>query len=275
MTTDIFLGSAPNDDTGDTLRAAGTIINDNFAEVIVSMKAMFGGTYGEDKVRIGCCIPRPSRSGTTVTWSLLNDADHAPVFFTSCEAAGTVLTLNHPEVVKILTLMVCMDDHLGKFGLISGHGSGLTATTLTLTATNIVQRCILTSNGSAWSKAGDTGWVGTVTHGTSNLLTRIATVPNSGSNYYCDVPLIYAGTNNRYVRQVYGGVGNYQTNFQLIDPTDGTAKTPDSSDLVIAWNPYQTQQLSLVNAPAGSINQDIFDDASSPNLWVIAAFVVA
>lgn len=83
-----------------------------------------------DSVKFAFCILRPViDGGGNITWSLLTDADHMPLRFTSLSyGSGPIMTVSfaNPTAVKILTCHVTPDETLANYGVTSGAKANLT-----------------------------------------------------------------------------------------------------------------------------------------------------
>jgi hypothetical protein len=84
---------------------------------------------GEDSFKVATCILRPAiDGGGNITWTLLNDADHMPVRFTTLSySSGPIMTVNFaPTAKKIFYCSVTPDETLATYGVTAGAQANLT-----------------------------------------------------------------------------------------------------------------------------------------------------
>lgn len=84
---------------------------------------------GEDSFKVATCILRPAiDGGGNITWTLLNDADHMPVRFTTLSySSGLIMTVNFaPTAKKIYYCSVTPDETLATYGVTAGAQANLT-----------------------------------------------------------------------------------------------------------------------------------------------------
>lgn len=234
---------------------------------------LFPDIYGKN-VRIATGIIRPSVDVSgNVTWYLLNDADHEPVFFNTVSTPNpNVIRVIHPPVTKVLTFLVVADESLQRFGVIAGANVGLSYADISLSA-RYQNRQILEYNGSSWSNTGVV-FGSAVNSGNRIIFTSPSGGFQNAEFTYANVSAIYAGTNNRVLRQVYSGVGYFQTIYELVDPVSGTAVAPDTNDKIILFNPDVNVRLNTQTTNTNhQFEKHVYEGSLLPNLWVIAVYV--
>jgi len=256
----------------------------NFADLIDSLPMLWPASVSESqasKLKLCCGVVRPTRTGTSLAWAWIEDAQHARVGFSpTITASGTILTLNYDQsYAKVIAGAVFPDEWFAKYGMVCGASVGLSS----LTVQCFVPVLSLTSyshNGSAWAVAGSTlggNPVSTVSvSGNITTLTLVDYGPGPANTHTNHAVITYSGTNNRYVRFVNSGLGVNQLRFELIDPATGTAQAPASGDRFHIQHPHPMVPIDMAAASTSGIAQDLFQDtAVQGNLWVIAILETA
>ncbi|MGN6491177.1 MAG: hypothetical protein ACTHLE_04215 [Agriterribacter sp.] len=173
--------------------------------------------------------------GNTITWQLLDDADHNPMFFNS---AGTVASgrvqAGYPTVKKVLGFKCGPDEILASGGVICGASVGLSAAEIELRRSAQASVRLVGAGTTTWAK----NEFGSFTIGafnTSTGETLVTCPPAVGGSVYSSV-VVYQGSNNYNIRRVYSGLGNGQLKFILQDGSGNPVLTaPTSSDNVVIF----------------------------------------
>ncbi|RTK93140.1 hypothetical protein EKI60_06385 [Candidatus Saccharibacteria bacterium] len=232
-------------------------------------------TFDINNIVFFAAILRPALNQTTgvITWELINDPDHIPVFdgaITTPTTTSVRIAYKEP-IEKILFFHVTPDDALAKTGVSAGASVGLSYATIHMSVP-WTTRQIVTYNGSAWTNTGHV--FTTVTQSGTTILSTISSGGFYNSEYtYGNVQAIYAGTNNRVLRQIFSGIGYWQTKWELIDPTTGSAATPDTNDKIVLFNPNLAYTLPSQTADGMGVARRVFDPTILPNFWISGAFL--
>lgn len=156
-------------------------------------------------------------------------------------------------------------------GVTAGASVGLSYATIHI-STPWITRQVVTYNGSSWT---NTGYVFTTV--TQSGTTIISTMSSGGfynSEYtYGNVMAMYAGTNNRVLRQKYTSLGYWETRYELVDPTTGSAVAPDTNDKLVLFNPQLNYTLPTITADGQGVARRVFDPTILPNFWISGAFI--
>jgi hypothetical protein len=232
---------------------------------------LFSSAYG-NKVRIACCIPRPTISGGSITWALVDDVDHDISFFTGVSTpASTTLRISYPTVSRVLGFWANPDETMVKYGLSIGMSVGLSYADLFIYSP-YQTRQLFTYSGGVWVNSAGVNFATLAISGVSTTITTAVTGTADRDDQVGHVPVAYAGTNNRYVREVYSGLSYNQSKFDLVDPTTGTSTAPSAGDKVMLTNPSVLQPVQTT-APGISVAKQAFESANA-NFWVGGVFVL-
>jgi len=260
--------------TDASLLTSGTLADARLSSNIQRMMFAASASARASKLKICAGVVRPTRSGTSLTWAWIDDADHAPVGFGAISSTSANLVLNFDTTYsKAITAFVLPDEFFQKYGFQCGVSLGLSSMTISMTA-NYNSVTSYSHNGSSWSNAtSSSGNFVTAVSVASNITTLTLTDYGAGgaaSQYNHAIP-IYHGTNNRYARMVNSGVGVNQVRFELIDPATGTVAAPASGDRISLQNPNPRVIVDLATASTTGLGQDFFQDSSiTGNFWVFA-----
>jgi hypothetical protein len=236
--------------------------------------SIFGGIY-DSKVRTYTGVLRVELSGNNIVWSLLDDADHDVVGFTSVTTpTNTLVRLNYPAFSKILNFQISLDETLQARGISAGATVGLNNADILFTG-RFNPRMQWNFNGSTWGIGLNSGnFISTISNSGNNIvITRIGSGPSYlGSNSeasYISYPVQYAGTNNRIIRYVTSGIGYDQTIVQLVDPTTGNDVAPNSSDKLIIWGDVPSVSISTQTVNnSSSLEKYFWNGTGTTNFWV-------
>lgn len=225
-----------------------------------------------ENIRFATAIIRPVIDLLgNVTWIILAGSDHGSLFFAGISTPNSsIIRISYPETSLIYSFYISCDETFQKYGIVGGASVGLSYADISLT-TQYQLRQIITYNGASWSNAGVV-FCNAVNSGNNIVITASPTL-SLGEYTYANTPAMYAGTNNRIIRQVYSGLGYGQTIYQLINPVTGITEAPNANDIIILWNPKTSIQLNTqtINTNSG-LERHIYDADYLPNLWIIGIY---
>tara|TARA_R110002072_G_scaffold200977_1_gene358676 strand:- start:6141 stop:7424 length:1284 start_codon:yes stop_codon:yes gene_type:complete len=214
----------------------------------VTINADNGLNGGNSKLKIygGVCI------NTAGTWSLLNDASHTFLNFTSATTTSNRLRVNYPTVGKVISFICTPDETYAANGISVGASVGLSHSTLYLYRDNIVDYVYW--NGSAFQST--TGQVTSFQYAAGEIKLNHGTLI-SPDTFSLGIEG-RAGTTTNY-RYAWTSLGASSTFIQVLNP-DGTEYTgAATTDMRFSFN------------RGGEVEIDAADSAiSSSNIWVQA-----
>ena len=225
-----------------------------------------------ENIRFATAIIRPVIDLLgNVTWIILAGSNHDSLFFTGISTPNAnIIRLSYPETSLIYSFYISCDEVFQKYGIVGGASVGLSYADISLT-TQYQLRQIISYNGSSWINTGVV-FCNAVNSG-NNIVITASPALSLGDYTYANTPAMYAGTNNRIIRQVYSGLGYGQTIYQLINPVTGITEAPNANDIIILWNPKTSIQLNTqtINTNSG-LERHIYDADYLPNLWIIGIY---
>jgi len=260
--------------TDASLLTTGTLPDARLSSNIQRMMFAASASARASKLKICAGVVRPTRSGTSLTWAWLDDADHAPVGFGAISSSSANLVLNFDTTYsKAITAYILPDEFFQKYGFQCGVSLGLSAMTITMTADyNSVTS--YSHNGTSWSNAASSSHnFVTAVSVASNITTLTLAdygASSASSQFSHSIP-IYHGSNNRYARMVNSGLAGNQVRFELIDPATGSVAAPASGDRISLQNPNPRVPVDLATVSSTGLGQDFFQDSAiTGNFWVFA-----
>ena len=223
----------------------------------ITINADNGLNGGNSKLQIygGVCI------NTAGTWSLLNDASHTFLNFTSATTVSNRLKVSYPTVGKVISFTCTPDETYAQNGISVGASVGLSNSTLYLYRDNIVD--YISWDGSAFTST--TGQVTGFTY-TAGLLKLAHATLISPDTFAVNVMgrLATSGKNAVNYRYVWTSLGASSTFIQVLNP-DGTEYTGAA-----------TTDMRFSFERGGEVEIDAADSAiSSSNIWVQAIMELA
>jgi hypothetical protein len=224
----------------------------------------------------GCAL-KPSwqnnTTGSPITWSFVEDSEHGPIFFTGVQQSGPFIEILYPQVTKIHTFLVGVDETLQKYMVVAGATVGMSSSRII--ASTIGSRAyFLTGNGTDWSSA-------PLTNTVSNGSTTIGGITTLTNSYAYGTVGQYMGTNPYVVRPNLTSIAVGQWKFDLINMTTGQKVTtpPTTDDKVLITAPMAFAPISLWSFDGEGMTKRIFEANTAPatstgNLCVFAIFEV-
>jgi hypothetical protein len=229
-------------------------------------------------IHAGCAL-KPSwtnnTTGSSITWNIINDSEHAPQFFTSVGLNGPFIELFYPTVKKICTFIVGVDETLQKYGVVAGATIGISSAKIQLSAL-YARAYFMTGNGTGWNSSPLVSSYNSATGSTT-----ISGIPIMSNSYAYGTVGQYMGNNPYVVRPNLTSIANGQWKFDLLDVTTGLkVMTPPTSDDRVLITP----PMMPTGVPVGSFDGDgyakkIYEANTAPatstgNLVVYALFEI-
>jgi len=274
--------SAFGGDAGLTYNSTtNTLTTDSIVMNNISLQRMLrklGGGTASDSIGFGFCIIRPDASGgsgSLVSWSFIDDADHTKTYFTQVQgkSSGNTIHLSFPSSRKLLSFVVVPDETLAGRGVFVGSSVSDTAADIYVYQ-HILSSGYLQGNGTSYDKNGHiSGWTVNYNSGTGTIsLLPPANLYYSTTQDPAHISAHYAGSNNYRLRRVLSGLGSDIVGWRLVDIMSNTDVTgsPTSSDIIeITGLPFYRQ----VNAyQVGSNLYEASILTGSSNLFVMFSY---
>lgn len=274
--------SAFGGDAGLTYNSTtNTVTTDSIVMNNISLQRMLrnlGGGIASDSIGFGACVIRPDAtggSGSLISWSFIDDADHTKTFFTAVQgnSSGSTIHLSFPEITKILSLSAVPDETLAGRGVFLG--SSVMDTSADIYAyQNIISSGLLTGNGTNFTVSGDlTRWTTTFNSGTGT----VSFLPPANLYYNTagdanNMSANYSGTNNYRLRRKVSGLGSDIVGWVMVDNVTNTDVTgvPTSSDIIEVTGLPFYRQVSAYQV-SGSLYEASIWSANS-NIWIFFTY---
>jgi hypothetical protein len=217
-------------------------------------------------------IIRPSINAGVVSWDLLNDSQHTPVFFTSVvqsPATASRIRINYPAVSKVCTLLVGPDETFA--GQLTGTGATVDVSNadIQLAATSGSFKLGFVGDGAQWQLIAGSQvlWPGmTIVGPRVNVLNGPVPYP---FEIFTSMSASYNGGNNNLATKVTSGLGIFNLAFELRNAVTGLATTPQTTDF-----------MTLDSGNPSSSDVNAYDPANllwgqaNANLWVVGVFIL-
>jgi hypothetical protein len=212
--------------------------------------------------------------GSKIQWKFIVDADHDKNFFDSVAAVPSgAIRVYFPLVKKINTFLATGDEQLKYYQM--GASVNMTYADLFLSTYVTNGGSLVGNNGVGWNRIGMVS-IWDINRDSTTGLTRVniknPTFVPVVADDYAKLTITYTGTNIRFVRRVYSGLGSYNTGFYLTDYLGNIIKgKSDPLDrVVMASNPTQ-QNVNCYSVSGDSLQIKIFN--STANIWVSGQFI--
>lgn len=212
--------------------------------------------------------------GSVIQWKFIVDADHDKNFFDSVAAVPSgAIRVYYPTVKKINTFVAVGDEQLKYYQMGASVGMSYADIYLSYLVTNGGE--LKGNNGKDWTKTGNvTKW--DIVRDSATGLTKLnITTPNGTvvtADDYAKLSIAYTGSNIRFIKRQYSGLGSYYCGFYLTDYAGNVIKgASDVNDrVVLTSNPTQ-QNLNCYYVQGDSSQIKIFN--STANIWLSAQFI--
>ncbi len=214
----------------------------------VTINADNGLNGGNSKLQIygGVCI------NTAGTWSLLNDASHTFLNFTSATTTSNRLRVNYPTVGKVISFICTPDETYAANGISVGASVGLSFSNLYLYRDNIVD--YISWNGSSFTSS--TGQVTSISYTSGLIKLNHGTLISPDTTQLGIEGRAGATTNYRYA---WTSLGVSSTFIQVLNPDGSNYTGAATTDMRFSFN------------RGGEVEINAADSAiSSSNIWVQA-----
>lgn len=262
--------------TSNQLTVDSLVLSSNIS--LQRMLRNLGGGIASDSIGFGACVIRPNAtggSGSLISWSFIDDADHTKTFFTQVQgkSSGSVIHLSFPEIGKILSLTAVPDETLAGRGVFLG--SSVMDTSVDIYAyQHILSSGYLTGNGTNFTVSGDlTRWTTSYNSGTG----AVTFLPPSNLYYNTagdanNMSANYAGSNNYRLRRKVSGLGTDIAGWVMVDNVTNTDVTgaPTSSDIIEVTGLPFYRQVSAYQVSGSLYEASIW--APNSNIWIFFTY---
>lgn len=240
---------------------------------------------GNRLVRYASCILRCDNNTTPsnpFTWTLLNDSQHEPLFFTGVSASSGSLVVTYPACAQVMGFSVTTDETLAKAGIYCGASVGLSSA--------IIDAYMNFGTYGGYLRGTGTGTFFTANEDIASFSTSFVSAseflfnppkPYGGTDasygdLWRDATAVYAGPNDYHCQRLFTGLGSYAFRFQIVDNT-GTPIATNTTDDVVMITTTMAKNVKLdleendTNGFPGATN--IINNGS--NFWVSGLFLLA
>tara|TARA_R110000822_G_scaffold46670_3_gene124189 strand:- start:7065 stop:7853 length:789 start_codon:yes stop_codon:yes gene_type:complete len=223
----------------------------------VTINADNGLNGGNSKLEIygGVCV------NTAGVWSLLNDASHTFLNFTSATTASNRLRVNYPTVGKVISFICTPDETYAANGISVGASVGLSFSNLYLYRDNIVD--YISWNGSSFTSS--TGQVTSIQYTAGQIKLNHGTLISPDTTQLgIEGRLATSGRNAVNYRYVWSSLGTSSTDIQVLNPDGSQYTGAATTDMRFSFN------------RGGEVEIAAADSAiSGSNIWVQAIMELA
>lgn len=230
-----------------------------------------GGIFANAQNTIYTAIVRPTLSGSSVLWEVLNDGNHTNYGFSDfVEGTSTGFTLYQPTARRLHTILIAPDESMSGNGVTAGASYQTDKAVVTVNYDMGNQGGQLRGNGTATLTKVDnmTSWTVTYSPTTGAVfLTYPATPPIVESGLICQ----YLGLNNWHLRNIASGLGGANFGFQILDAGGGAVTdTLQSTDYININSRLKGGNRTVNGISGSSLPGSVLYNGGFSNFWMIA-----
>jgi hypothetical protein len=213
--------------------------------------------------------------GSFIDWQFIGAADsHAKVYFDSVKALPNgLIRVYYPAVSKVVSFIATGDEILSKYAT---FGSAVDVAWADIYVGTIVANGgeIKGNNTSSFTKGSSLGSWDIIrdTTGLFRLNIGVVTGLTMTAFDYAKLTITYTGSNIRFVKRVFNGLGNYNAGFYLTDVNGTIIKgNSDPNDRVVVSSGMTTQNVNAYRVGGDLYEYNFWRPMS--NIWLSAIFI--
>jgi hypothetical protein len=212
--------------------------------------------------------------GSLIDWKFIGAADaHDKVWFDSVKALPSgLIRIYYPKVSKVVSFIATGDEILSKYAT---FGSSVDVSYADIYVGTVVVNGgeIKGNNTSSCAKGSSLGSWDVVRDSTGLFRLNIGVITGLTMTAfdYAKLTVTYTGSNIRFVKRVFNGLGSYNAGFYLTDANGTIIKgNSDVNDRVVVSSGMTTQNVNAYKVGGDLYEYNFWRPMS--NIWIMAEF---